>query len=73
MWGVRLKNRYKNEAVHPDKTREVAELRRQTHGRAKEPPERDLSREAAEVMVVGPPGCCGCVSTSVSSVSRRKH
>jgi hypothetical protein len=73
MWSVRPKNRYKHEAVRPDSTREVAELRPQTHGRAEELAKRDLSREAAKVMVVGPPGCCGCVSASVSSGSRRKH
>jgi hypothetical protein len=71
MWSVRPKNRHKDEAVRPDSTREVAELRPQTHGRAEEQAKRDLSREAAKVMVVGPPGCSGCVSTSVSSGSRR--
>ena len=74
MWSVRRpKKHYKDEAVRPDSTREVAELRPQTHGRAEELAKRDLSREAAKVMVVGPPGCSGCVSTSVSSGSRRKH
>jgi hypothetical protein len=73
MWSVRPKNGYQDEEARPDSTREVAELRPQTHGRMEEQAKRDLSRAAAKVMVVGPPGCCGCVSTSVSSGSRRKH
>ena len=74
MWSVRPKNRDKDEAVRPDSTREVAELRPEVHGRAEEQAKHDLSRESAKVMIVGPPGCCGCVSsTSVSSRSRHKH
>jgi hypothetical protein len=74
MWRVRRpKNHYKDEAVRPDGTREVAELRAQTQGRAEGLAKGDVRREAAKVMVVGPPGCCGCVSKPVSSGSRRKH
>jgi hypothetical protein len=62
MWSVhRPKNRDKDEAVRPDSTRKVAEMRTQT-----------LGRQAANVMIVGPPGCCGCVTKPVSSSSRRK-
>ena len=73
MWSVRPKNRHRDEAVRTDSTREMAELP-QTDGRAEEQAKRNLSRESAKFMVVGPPGCCGCVnSTSVRSGSRRKH
>jgi hypothetical protein len=68
----RPKNHSKDDAVRSDSTGEAAERRAQTHARAAELVERDVSREAAHVLVVGPPGCCGCVSKSVPS-SRRKH
>jgi hypothetical protein len=70
MWSVRRpKNRYKDEAVQVDSTRDVAGVRAETRGRAAEP----ANREAANIVVVGPPGCCGCVSTSVGASSRRKR
>jgi hypothetical protein len=50
---------------------EVAEVREQGSGLTAEPPKRDVSREPTNVMVVGPPGCCGCVSKPVGSSSRR--
>jgi len=74
MWSVRQrKNRDKVGAVRRDSTREVADVRTQTPGLAAEPAKRDDSRVAASVMVVGPPGCCGCVSESAGSRSRRKR
>jgi hypothetical protein len=57
----------------PDSTREAPEVGSQVLDRASELAKPDVSREAAKVMVVGPPGCCGCVSTAVSSRSRRKR
>jgi hypothetical protein len=66
MWsGRRTKNRYADEAVRADSTREV---RAPTAGRAK-----SVSREDGNVMVVGPPGCCGCVGNPVKSKSRAKR
>jgi hypothetical protein len=59
--------------MSPDSTREVPEVGSQVLDRAPEPAKPDVSRAAAKVMVVGPPGCCGCLSESVSSRSRRKH
>jgi hypothetical protein len=71
MWSVRRpKSRYSDEAMRLDSTREVAEVRAQARGRAAELAKREVSREVANVMVVGPPGCCGCVGKSVSSSSR---
>jgi hypothetical protein len=71
MWSVRRpKNHDKDEAVRPDSTRELTESRADTHGRAAELAKHDVSPEAAQVMVVGPPGCCGCVGKSASSSSR---
>ena len=72
MWNVR-RPKNKDEAVRPDSTRDVAAVRAQTHDGAAEPAKRDVSREAAGVVVVGPPGCCGCVSKSATSSSRRKR
>jgi hypothetical protein len=57
----------------PDSPREVPEVGSQVLDRAPELTRPDVSRAAAKVMVVGPPGCCGCVSESVSSRSRRKR
>jgi hypothetical protein len=62
-----------DEKARPDSTRDAAEPRAQTHGRAADPAKGDVRREAAKVMVVGPPGCCGCVNQSVSTSSRRKR
>jgi hypothetical protein len=69
MWSVRrAKNRYTDETVRPDSTRKVTDVRAPTAGPAK----RNVSREAGNVIVVGPPGCCGCVTKSVSSASQAK-
>jgi hypothetical protein len=57
----------------PDSTRQVPEVRSQVLDRAPEMAKHDVSRAAATVMVVGPPGCCGCVSESISSPSRHKR
>ena len=77
MWSARRpKNHYKEDAVRSDSTFKAAERRAQTQTRAAELDERDVSREAAHVLVVGPPGCCGCVSKSVPSsrgVSTRQN
>jgi hypothetical protein len=59
---VRPKNRDTDQPVSPASTRKMAEVGAQALGR----------EVAAKVIVVGPPGCCGCVSKSVSSSSRRK-
>ena len=62
MWSVdRLKKR-NAEAVSPAGTHTVAEAGAQT-----------LGREAAKVIVVGPPGCCGCVGNSAGPRSRRER
>jgi hypothetical protein len=53
-------------------TREAPEVGSQVVDRTPERAKPDVGRAAANVMVVGPPGCCGCVSESVSSRSRRK-
>jgi hypothetical protein len=57
----------------PDSTREVPWVGSQVLDRAPELAKPDVSQAAAKVMVVGPPGCCGCVSESVSSRPRRKR
>ena len=57
----------------PDSTGDVPEVGSQVVDRALEPAKPDFSRTAARVMVVGPPGCCGCVSEAVSSRSPRKR
>lgn len=57
----------------PHSTREVPQVGSQVLDRAPEVAKPDVSRAAAKVMVVGPPGCCGCVSESYSSRSRRKR
>ncbi len=57
----------------PDGTRDVPEVGSQVLDRAPERSKPDVSRAAANVMVVGPPGCCGCVSEAVSSRPRRKR
>ena len=74
MWSVRgPKNSDQEAAIRPESTREVPEVGSQVLDRAPELAKPDVSREAGNVMVVGPPGCCGCVSESVGSRSRRKH
>jgi hypothetical protein len=74
MWSVRRPENHDQEAVlSPDSTREVPEVGSQVLDRGPELAKPDVSRAAAKVMVVGPPGCCGCVSVSVSSRSRRKR
>jgi hypothetical protein len=57
----------------PDSTREVPEVGSQVLDHAAQLAKPDVSRAAAKVMVVGPPGCCGCVSESASSRSPRKR
>ena len=54
----------------PDNAGEVPGVDSQVLDRA---PELTKRLAAAKVMVVGPPGCCGCVSESVGSTSRRKR
>ncbi len=56
-----------------DTTRDVPEVGSQVLDRAPELAKPVVSQAAAKVMVVGPPGCCGCVSEFVSSRSRRKR
>ena len=51
--------------MSPDSTREVPQVGSQVLDRDPEPAKLDVSRAAAKVMVVGPPGCCGCVSEYV--------
>ena len=56
-----------------ESTREVPEAGSQVLDRVTELAEHDVNRAAAKIMVVGPPGCCGCVGETVSSGSRRRR
>lgn len=67
----RSKDRSKDAMVLSDSTGEMADARAHMGDNA-ELAKREGSLEAASVMVVGPPGCCGSVSKTVRSRSRRK-
>lgn len=73
MWSVhRPKNVHEDEAVRPGGSREAAHVHVQPSGRGAESAKR-AEPQAATAMVVGPPGCSGCVSGFVGSRSRRKR
>jgi DNA-binding GntR family transcriptional regulator len=64
MWRVlRQKRRYEVETLGPDGMREVSEVRAQTLGQAASTATENADPAKVNRLVVGPPGCCGCVSS----------
>jgi hypothetical protein len=51
------------ETVRPDDTREVSLVRAQTLGQAAQMATETADPAEVDFLVVGPPGCSGCVDT----------
>jgi hypothetical protein len=70
---LRSKDRNGVETVRRDTARDVTQNRAPKNGQATELETEDVSSEGTRIMVVGPPGCCGCVSNSVRPRSQRNR